>query len=176
MKKSIILTGTIGILMSVLVGCSSGGEKTNSSTSSKAIESTLESTSDIKSEQENISKTSDSEPLSKDDNVEATLESLKQGMSQMFDISFDEKNERFILEVKKDSPIESLFVDLVNAPTADNEQQLKDLSASLSGFSESVSSSLGDNYSIELVNNYNDKGSFFIIKNGDMSFPYLESK
>ncbi|APB31720.1 hypothetical protein ACWN6Y_08540 [Vagococcus teuberi] len=176
MKKDIIFVGMIGILGSILVGCSSDSGKKNTAMSTEIPSETSESIDATKSTEVTNSTTSELEPLSKKDTVEATLESLQQGLSQMFDISFDEKNERFLLEVKKDSPVEATFLELVNNPSPDSEQQVKDLSASLSGFSESVSESLGANYSIELVNNYNDKGSFFVIKNGDISFPYLESK
>lgn len=175
MRGNIVLIGLTGFFMLNLVGCSITEKKTNMS--SQSIQSEISISEKEKSTNTSVkdSATTESTTLSKNDKVKTMLDSLNQGMSGMFDISFDEANDKFVLDAKKDGPMDKVLSELVNNPTSDDKQQLDELSSSLTGFSESISSSLGNDYSIELLNHYNDQGSFFVIKNGEISFPYLEN-
>lgn len=176
MRNRIIVAGIVGVLMISLSGCSTNKAITESSNTKistntkEKVESTINSTEDTSWTEES------SKELSKNDKVEVMLDSLNQGMSDIFDISFDEAEDKFVLEAKKDGQMDKILSELATNSEEDDKQQLEELSSSLTGFSESISSSLGNDYSIELVNHYNDKGSFFVIKNGEISFPYLENK
>lgn len=169
------------VLCLVLFGCSKkDGSKEDSSslghssdiydTGSQFSPEMLESLSNL-DETPNSSETSES--ISNSDKITQTIASLNQGMSQFMEISYEDNV--FQMTPLSDSDMTTMLKEIAEDPNK-NKTELEEFANTLEGFVSEIGQNIGGNYSLELLNPYNDRGSFFIMNDKKIEYPILTSR
>lgn len=110
------------------------------------------------------------ELISSSDKISQTLDSLNQGLSQFMKIKYD--NEVFQMNPLPDSSMAPMLEEVANNPKT-NSSELQSFAESLEGFVLEMEQNLGEGYSLELLNPYNNRGSFFIMRDKKIEYPVL---
>lgn len=110
------------------------------------------------------------ESIPESDKVSQTLDSLNQGLSQFMKIKYD--NKVFQMKPLSKSSMAPMLEEIANNPQA-NLSELQSFAESLEGFVLEMEQNLGEGYSLELLNPYNNRGSFFIMRDKKIEYPVL---
>lgn len=152
-----------------LFGCSNQREK------EPRIKSKISSEQKEASNEREVQK--EVEEVSTNEKINSMLNSLEQGFSNFFNIEYIESEKAFILTAKEEGPIYFELEELSKNPKSEEaNKKIKELSESLVGFSESISKSLDKEQKIILINNFNDLGNFFEMKDGEITYPITKTE
>lgn len=172
MKRVFLSVLSIVVVFVVLVGCSKSNDKKKKITDEtySAVKNSKESSTSESKKEEKKQEISESIPF--EDKVASITESLKMGLSDFYTVKFVEKNKTFQLTSKENSPLNENLKKIASESLNDeNKQSIEEMANSLVGFSEAIEESLDKGYKIEVINSYNNKGSFFILEDGKVSYP-----
>lgn len=173
MKKFMLVLLMGGVI--TLTGC---GSRTNQITSEASSSSNIEtsvSSSEISksttSQSGTSTRTSDSYDQS---DIDIVMDSLNQGFSEYFNVSYDSKNMAFILTPIEGLPETETLKKIASAPTEDaHEESLRINSTQLIELSTMISDNVGSGFTIVQANPLGGD-NLFEIKDGVISYPILD--
>lgn len=172
MKKGLLVLLLTGIL--TLSGCGSGTNQSSSEASSSSkIEMSVSSDVSESITSQTGTSTTTSNAYDQSD-IDIVMDSLNQGFSEYFRVSFDSKNMAFILTPIEGLPETETLKKIANAPTADaHEESLRANSTQFVELSTMIRDNVGKGFTIVQANPLGGE-NLFEIKDGVVSFPILE--
>lgn len=169
-KKVVLSVVSLTAIFTLFSGCTKDEDEKKVATEESSM---VVGSHDKKSTKESkVQEKSDEKNISFDEKIKTMTESLNMGLSNFYDVEFSEKEKTFKLISKNDGPVNENLKKIAGEDLNDeNKKSIEELATSLVGFSEAVKDSLGKGYKIEVINQFNNKGSFFILEDGKISYP-----